>query len=426
MSAENSSVASSPPASPPSGRTPESADLRARERQEGWAVPLDPIEAFTLGAPIAVEPDRIEQELAGLWRKAAERAQKAGEGSRFTVTRACLWNLIVHSDGEGEFQRSKRMIDELSESVPARIINLYEPEESPSELIGDDGSPLRASVEANFRRSGSGRREVLAEEITLEAPRVQAQRLPGLVRSLLLADVPTALFVRNPIADYKWLPRLAPEADRFIFDSGKLADGQALKQVYTQLTKLYRDARIEIADLGWLRLWPWRILMAALFDPQAATQALSRLDTIEIHHGAGAEPAAQLLAGWLLSRLRLLPVAPAPSGGFTCAAAERSAGPVRGKVSLRLIESAAAPAAAVGIMGIGCVVMRSGEHAFTARGIEGSRCISLVSPFQPERVQPVHGRPDSELMVAAMGVGGRDPLMYEALRLAAKLVRAEA
>ncbi|MBP6743337.1 MAG: hypothetical protein KA244_10820, partial [Deltaproteobacteria bacterium] len=34
----------------PSGQTPQQEDLRLRERQEGWAVPLDRIEAFTMGA----------------------------------------------------------------------------------------------------------------------------------------------------------------------------------------------------------------------------------------------------------------------------------------------------------------------------------------------------------------------------------------
>src|SRR6185369_3786158 len=99
------------------------------------------------GAPIAVEPERIEQELTGLWRKAAERAQSAGDGARFTVTRACLWNFIAHSDGEEEYQRTKHLVDELSESVPARFINIYETLEQSAESSAessDESTPLRA------------------------------------------------------------------------------------------------------------------------------------------------------------------------------------------------------------------------------------------------------------------------------------------
>lgn len=410
---------------PPSGRTPESGDLRARERQEGWAVPIDAVDAFTLGAAIAVAPDKIEQELTALWRKAAERAQSTD--ARFTVTRACLWNFIIHSNGEEEFFFTKRLIDEMSESVPARILSLYETSEAEkgdASVVGDDGSPLRASVEANFRRSGTGRREVLAEEITLEAPHIESNRLSGLVRSLLLADVPTALFVRNPATQYGWLPRLAPEADRFIFDSRKLGSGATLQCTYNNLQKLYRSQPaggrpvVEIADLGWVRLWPWRILLAGLFDPPQATQALRQLDSIEIHHGAGEEPAALLMAGWLLERLGLGPESQSAPGVWSL----KPAGEVAQKpAELRLVAEPAQERP-VGIVGIASIELKSGDHVFSARGVADSRSISLGSPFQPERVQPVHGRPDSELMVAVMGVGGRDPLMYEALRLGAQLV----
>ncbi len=383
----------------PSGRTPESGDLRNREQKEGWAEGLDRVDAFSLGASIAVEPDRIEQELSALWRKAAERAQS--EGARFTVTRACLWNLIIHSDGEAEFKRTKRLIDELSESVPARIISLHEPGETHSSLSSSAGSPLRASIEANFRRSGSGRREVLAEEITLEAPRTESQRLPGLVRSLLLPDIPTALFVRNPSTDYHWLPRLAPEADRFIFDSGKLPNGAALQRVYRLMRRMYRGERIEIADLGWLRLWPWRMLLAALFDPPAAAESLRNVEQIVIHHGADGESSAHLLGGWLLGRLRI------------------------SRDKLHLCE-VASHHPSVGPAEIERVILTAKEHVYSARAMDGNPCICLESPFQPERIQPVSGRPDFELMVAAMGVGGRDPLMYEALRLGTELVRSGA
>lgn len=403
-----------------SSRTPESGDIRAREWQEGWAVPVDRIDAFTLGAAISVEPDRIEAELAGLWRKAAERARS--EGARFSVTRACLWNLIVHSDGEEEFLRTKRLIDEVSETVPARIISLHETSGA-AESLGydnpDEAVPIRAFVEANFRRSGSGRREVVAEEITLEAPRMAGPRLPGLVRSLLLADVPTALLVRNPTSDSAWLPRLAPEVERFIFDSGRLPHAEALVRVESLLRSLYRKesggglANVDIVDLGWLRLWPWRILVASLFDSPDAAKALREVNELVLHHAPDGEPAAHLLSGWLCGRLRLRWQATHERGVFTLS------NPSGHAVRLRIEPTSVQDAPA----GLERVELRCGGHLFSARLQGETRCIALSSHLQPERVQPVHGRPDPELMVAAMGVGGRDPLMYEALRHSAQLVR---
>lgn len=442
---------------PPSGRTPEN-DLRARERQEGWAVPLDRIDAFTMGAALSVEPDRIQQELLALWRKAAERAQR--EGARFAVARACRWNLVVHADGEQEFHTSKRLLDEVCETVPARVLLLHETAlEDPDGVVGDDGAPLRAFIEANIRRTSAGRREVVAEEITLEAARSQSQRLTGLVRALLLPDVPAALVVRNPITDSPWLPRIAPEVDRFVFDSGVLASGAELARAAAVIEGLFSQvprgsqARepgepgesgefggvkpVEIADLGWLRLWPWRALIASLFDAPQDAAALQRLDRIEIRHAPGAAPAALLLCGWLMDRLRLRQAGPLVGDAATLRRRDREAGgrrrPPDPGVQLRLVEEAPescdaggaqGSAKAGGPVGLRSVTLSAGGATYTALGgvSDESRCVTLRGPTGVERVQPVHGRRDAELMVAAMGVGGRDPLMYEALRLGAALL----
>jgi hypothetical protein len=427
-------LAPAEPKRAPSGQTPDPHDLRGRERQEGWAVPLDRIEAFTSGAAIAVEPDRIEQELSALWRKAAERAQSSG--GRLAVARACLWNFIVHSDGEQAFRSTKRVLDEVSETLPARIIAVHETQDGGgSDVVGADGAPLRAYVEANYRKV-TGRREVVAEEITLEADRQQSQRLPGLVRSLLLADVPTALFIRNPVAECQWLPRLARDAERFVFDSGSVTSAQALLQIANVLRRLFPPEGgaeggalpVELADLGWLRLWPWRALIASLFDNPPAAASLSGLTEIEIAYAEGAEPGALLLAGWLMGRLRLLlGDGPAPDAGQAppgSTFALKGSRPGSRPVTLRLMQGPA-QATAVGPVGINHVTLRAGDQVYTASGTvdTATPCIVLHSPHAPERVQPVQGRRDAELLVAAMGVGGRDPLMYEALRLGARLAR---
>src|SRR6185295_16480748 len=112
------------------------------------------------------------------------------------------------------------------------------------------------------------------------------------------------------------------------------------------------------------------------------------------------EAAALLMAGWLRARLHV----PAD------------------RIKLTVVAPAATDVETirpVGPAGIGRVVLYCSGNVFTARSVDGNRSVRLESPFQPERVQPISGRPDSELMVAAMGVGGRDPLMYEALRLGA-------
>src|SRR5262245_46577496 len=104
---------------------------------------------FESGEAIEVPVERIEQELAELWRRAAEARTRPGERVASPVTRACLWNLIVRATGE-HFRAAKRLIDEVSESVPARVILLH----SETGAVGPEAAmvdrPIRAWVEANW------------------------------------------------------------------------------------------------------------------------------------------------------------------------------------------------------------------------------------------------------------------------------------
>ena len=105
----------------------------------------------------------------------------------------------------------KQVLDTVSETVPCRALVLHESDASTfSGVIGDDGAAMHASVEANFRDSPSGRREIVAEEITIETPQLHSRRLPSLVRSLLLPDVPTTVLVHNPALDADWLRPCVP------------------------------------------------------------------------------------------------------------------------------------------------------------------------------------------------------------------------
>ena len=400
----------------------QSGDFRSGERREGWAVPLDAVAAFTQGASVSVAPDRIEQELVSLWRRASERASAQGAG--FAVTRACQWNLIVHTHGEGELLAVKQVLDVVAESVPSRIIVLHETEElGDASLIGDDGIPLHASVEANFRESQSGRREIVAEEITIETPQLHSRRLPGLLRSLLLPDVPTAMLIPNPALDAEWLRPLCGDADRFVFDSGRLRALPDLGKVALVLDELYGSASgaVELMDLGWLRLWPWRLLLSTLYDAPESRAGLTNLQALSVGYSEGGEAAALLIAGWLLGRLRLVLTGTLADDG-TAQLLPGAGSPVHHPVQLQLVK-ASAERSATGIVQV--TLLQGGAQLSAAVSADGCG-IELSSPFQPPRTQPMRCRPDAELLVAALGVGGRDPLMYEALRLGAALLMGDA
>lgn len=400
----------------------ENGDYRQNERREGWAVPLDAVSAFTQGASVSVAPDRIEQELLLLWRQASERAQ--AKGAAFAVTRACQWNLIVHTHGEEELLTMKQVLDTVSETVPCRALVLHESDASTfSGVIGDDGAAMHASVEANFRDSPSGRREIVAEEITIETPQLHSRRLPSLVRSLLLPDVPTTVLVHNPALDADWLRPLCADADRLIFDSGRLRSGGELGQLAQVLPELWpgHEMQVELMDLGWLRLWPWRLLLSSLYDTPQSRAGLAQLREIEIGHTAGFMAQALLVAGWLLGRLGLVQTGTLESDdsvGLLPGAGSSVQCPVR----LRLRQCEVACRAT----GISHVTLRQADYELSAQNDACGGGIELRSPFQPARTQPLRGRPDAELVIAALGVGGRDPLMYEALQLGASLLLGDA
>lgn len=402
------------------------AETGSALRREGWTVPIDRVAAFISGSPISVEPEQIEAELARFWQRATERARR--EEGRLLVSRATLWNLVVCVRGEAAFLNVKTVLDEVALTVPARVIVLYTHRargsgETPiggssDDAIYDDEVPLRAFIEANVRDNGPVR-EVLGEEITLEAPHLESQRLPGLMRALLLPDLPTALYVAGPLPEGVALATALPvvaDADRLIVDSGAHYQEAGLSALLRALPQPGKQGGPrEITDLGWLRLSAWRQLLASLFDPPAAREALRDLQEIWVRYSAeiGA-PRAYLLAGWLSDRLGLAPVG--RDGEVVLLAGAAGAAQIR----LRIAPGAARHSPA----GIDEVSFVCGSQVLTARGAGGgdTRCVELLSPGAPRRVQPVHGRPDGEILTAALHTPGRDPLLYRALCQALRLL----
>jgi glucose-6-phosphate dehydrogenase assembly protein OpcA len=57
-------------------------------------------------------------------------------------------------------------------------------------------------------------------------------------------------------------------------------------------------------DLSWIRLRPWRELLADLFVPPERPSWLETVESLEITGKVGPR---QLLGGWLMAQLRLLP-----------------------------------------------------------------------------------------------------------------------
>jgi glucose-6-phosphate dehydrogenase assembly protein OpcA len=363
--------------------------------------PDEKLAEFERGDAIEVQPERIEAELAQLWRRAAE--SKPGVAPK-PVTRACLWNLIVRVEGEPQFTHIKRVIDDLSQRIPARAIVTR---------VEDGPDSLRAFVEANWRRREGGRASG-SDEVTLWATGGAKARLPSLVRALLFSDAPTAIFSPGTLVPFGEHTReYVHEADRLIVDTRKLTSEKGLIDLCAYGAA---DPELELSDLSWLGISPLRGMTTALFDPPRDPGVLFQLDRVRVTSNIvdGTQARGLLALGWLASRLGwtgLERASPSPSLR-RWQARQRDGKPIT-------LELATRPGAAS--HGVAGLELQAGDSVWS---LERDANICVHGPDMPSRTQPARSHTDAELLASALGARGRDNIFKEALAQAAALVKA--
>ncbi|MFQ5830667.1 MAG: glucose-6-phosphate dehydrogenase assembly protein OpcA, partial [Candidatus Methylomirabilia bacterium] len=160
--------------------------------------------------------------------------------------------------------------------------------------------------------------QMCSEHVTIRAGGPGSRRLPSTVRSLLLGDLPTAMWWASPEAPPlagDLFSELAELADQMIYDSVAWAD--PLRQLVVVAKWVGGERPQAISDLAWRRPRLWRRLIAQSLDPMSAPGALESITEVQIEHGPHALTQAWLLAGWLAFRLGWKPrggkVAPGPA-----------------------------------------------------------------------------------------------------------------
>ena len=170
----------------------------------------------------------------------------------------------------------------LAERHPSRTIVLFpRPDE-------EDG--LEASVEVNCFAAGEGR-QVCTETIRIHLGGRRAGVPASVVQPLLLPDLPVFLRWRGlPPFGEAPLEDLVDVADRLIVDSAEWPD---LPAPYAPFAELFD--RVALSDIAWARTRRWRRQLASLWPGIAD---VTRIRVV------GTAAQAQLLAGWLRSRLK--------------------------------------------------------------------------------------------------------------------------
>ena len=169
----------------------------------------------------------------------------------------------------------------LAERHPSRTIVLVpEPEQ-------EDG--LEANVEVDVFPSGEGR-QIWAETIRIHLKGRRASAPASVVQPLFLPDLPAFLRWRGvPSFGGDSFESLVRVVDRLIIDS---TEWDELPSSYAKLAGVFD--RVTVTDIAWARTSRWRTQLATLWPE------IGGVNRIRV---TGTAAQAELLAGWLRSRL---------------------------------------------------------------------------------------------------------------------------
>ncbi len=249
--------------------------------------------SFFEGQGIPVDLPQIETELAKLWGPAAEQIG-GPEIETPHVTRIVLANLVIECLG-GDCGSLGPVMGTVIARFPCRAIV----------VLGSDDPErqIHAEMSALCHLPAPGMPQVCSERIVIRSGPKSVDLIPGAVRPLLEADLPTVLWWTGDPRRHEPLFRdLADECSRLVLD---LPDPGAP----VAALRLGLDATIcpYSRDSAWFGLARWRELVAQFFDPPCNPESLKRIDAIHVEalspNPASPPRMAIWLAAWLAGQL---------------------------------------------------------------------------------------------------------------------------
>ena len=225
-------------------------------------------------------PHKISDVLRSLWRTCS-----AGAGDS-EVARSLAINFVGVAAAADEAEL-RDALDRLQRRTPCRAFLL---------LVGGEAE-VEAEVTATTLTHGATQ-DIVLEEIAIRLPESGFDAMPGLVRPLLVNDLPNHLFWGA-----SW-----PRTERHFDDLAQLCehvviDSRRLQTPAHQLDLLAERRRNgqRLTDINWLRLRPWRRALAEAFERipwRAGAQTAGK-----ISYGKKGLAGAMLLAAWLETKL---------------------------------------------------------------------------------------------------------------------------
>ena len=179
-------------------------------------------------------------------------------------------------------EAAEDVLSGLAERHPSRTLVLFP---QPDDVDGLDGD-----VEVDVYPAGEGR-QICTETIRIRLKGPRAAAPASVVQPLLLPDLPAFLRWRGRLPfGAPELEQLVDVVDRLIVDSTEWPD---LPESYRGLVDIFD--RVAVSDIAWARTSRWRPMLASLWPDIAGVKRI---------RVRGTAAQAQLLAGWLRSRLK--------------------------------------------------------------------------------------------------------------------------
>jgi glucose-6-phosphate dehydrogenase assembly protein OpcA len=239
--------------------------------------------------PVEVSIADIESALTQLWESQSAKNN----------IKANLYNLVIYAPEQSQTTYLQEIMRSLIEQFPGRIIFIQgNPDPSQDYLKSYVSNTL-------FKKDNVA---IACDQIVLEVSKSQLHRIPFVVLPHLLPDLPLyLLWGQDPSRETEILPYLRPYALRLIFDSGCT---ESLQRFSRKILEDLKKWKIEIMDLNWASIAPWREIMASLFDTQERINQIRSAQNIQISYNAchpelmhKAIIPALYFQGWIASQL---------------------------------------------------------------------------------------------------------------------------
>lgn len=193
--------------------------------------------------------------------------------------------------------RGAGFADAIASQNPCRVIALCPTSGE------DEGVTAQVSAYCPIQKQ-SRATLICCEYITLRGTADALDRVGGLIRSLLIPELPKFLWWKTTPQDNQHLfDQVAPLSNGVIFDSSFFGNPEQDLQKLEDLL----EQGLNIADLNWRRLSAWQELTAEAFDPPERREVLSEVDRVTLDYEKGNPAQALMFLGWLASRLNWQP-----------------------------------------------------------------------------------------------------------------------